>query len=381
MKRTVYLVAIVSVLGLLSGGRSAAQSTAPAEKTAGEVLKNVQVLKDVPISDFDNTMWFIAGSLGVPCQHCHVNPNDSDAKQAKLTARNMIRMTREINATNFGGRPVVTCNTCHQGSLTPNGVPGFWGKANKTPEQIAAYTKERQPGPPPGQSAPPTQSISPAPAAADPLPSADAVYENYRKAVGTTPISSIHIIAEADPDIGPPIHLEIYEVLPGKIEQTITLPGNQVRQIVDGDRGWAVTPASTVTLSPEQIKNLKGNPILSPFKFSVAEPPRTVTGIEKIGDHSYYVVEWRTAKNRIRLYFDTKTGLLYKSHGDAFTPLGTYPFEGIFDDYREVNGIQFAGSTTSLGTSGGARIKLTEIQINVPVDPKRFEPPPAAAPK
>jgi mono/diheme cytochrome c family protein len=301
----------------------------------------------------------------------------------------MIRMTRELNAANFGDRPgpVVTCNTCHQGSLQPNGVPNFWGKANKTPEQIAAYIKERQPGPASGQGTTPLPAAtSSAPAAVQPLPSVESVYENYRKAVGTTPLTSMHMVAEGEPDLSPPVRLEIYVIFPDKIEieQTPTGPGTRVRQIINGDRGWTVTPTATISLTPEQIKNVKASPLFSPVKFSVADVPRTVSGVEKIGDHSYYVVEWRTAKNRNRLYFDTQSGLLYKSHGDAFTPLGTYPYETMFANYRDVNGIKFPGSMDTQGTSGGARLKYSEIQINVPIESGKFEPPPpqpSTAPK
>ena len=81
---------------------------APAEKTAGESLKNVRVLKDVPMRQWNDTMTFIAGSLGVSCAYCHGQPWESDAKTTKQAARKMIQMTREINANNFEGRPEVT---------------------------------------------------------------------------------------------------------------------------------------------------------------------------------------------------------------------------------------------------------------------------------
>lgn len=383
MRKTFNLSVVIILFGTLYSAGSAAQSTPAAEKTAGEMYKNIQVLKDIPASDITNTMWFIAGSLGVPCQHCHVVPNESDAKQAKLTARKMIQMTRELNAANFGGKPVVTCNTCHQGNLKPNGVPNYWGKDNKTPEEIAAYIKERQPAPP-GQPVPPAQPVSPAPApaTAEPLPSVDTIIENYRKAVGATAVTSIHMIADLDPDVAAPVHLEIYMELPDKFEQTLSGPGIQVRQILNGDHGWIVNQGGTVPLNPNQVKGIKSAiRAMEPFKFSVAETPRTVTGIEKIGDRSYYVIESHTAKNRSLLYFDTQSGLLYKAHGNAFTPLGTYPYETIFSDYRDVNGVKFPGATKGLGSSGGVRYKFTLIETNVPVDPKRFDAPAPPSPK
>ena len=61
-------------------------------------------------------MQFIAASLGVECDFCHVQGKfDSDDKPAKKTARNMIAMTLAINKNSFNSRKEVTCYTCHRG--------------------------------------------------------------------------------------------------------------------------------------------------------------------------------------------------------------------------------------------------------------------------
>src|SRR5215813_8107792 len=86
-------------------------------------FKNLQVLRPDTDADLYGAMSFMAGSLGVTCEHCHVNPWDSDERDAKKTARQMMRMVREINETYFDGRPVVTCAACHHGSLKPAARP------------------------------------------------------------------------------------------------------------------------------------------------------------------------------------------------------------------------------------------------------------------
>ena len=52
-----------------NGEQISAPRTSAPEKTAGEVMKNVQVLKDAPASEWNSVMFFIAGSLGVGCEH------------------------------------------------------------------------------------------------------------------------------------------------------------------------------------------------------------------------------------------------------------------------------------------------------------------------
>jgi photosynthetic reaction center cytochrome c subunit len=100
---------------------------APGTPLAGDTLRNVQVLKDVPIPEFTRLMaamtsW-VAPQQG--CPYCH-NPADlsSDALYTKVVARRMIQMTRPINSgwhahvANTG----VTCYTCHRGQNVPSEI-------------------------------------------------------------------------------------------------------------------------------------------------------------------------------------------------------------------------------------------------------------------
>ncbi len=47
----------------------------------------------------------------------------SDEKRQKVTARYMILMVRNINASFQDGKQHVTCWTCHRGNTTPTTAP------------------------------------------------------------------------------------------------------------------------------------------------------------------------------------------------------------------------------------------------------------------
>src|SRR5260370_36927036 len=69
-------------------------------------------------------MQFIAASLGVECEHCHVeHAFEKDDKKPKVTARKMINMMMAINKDNFEGHREVTCYSCHHGAKDPAGTP------------------------------------------------------------------------------------------------------------------------------------------------------------------------------------------------------------------------------------------------------------------
>jgi hypothetical protein len=109
----------------------------PVEQTK----KNIKVLTGLPSSQLIPVMAFMSNSLGVTCGHCHVGKTwEVDDKPAKETARAHLKMTRAINEQNFGGRVVVTCNSCHQGHVTPAATPRLadagWNHAAPAPSAL-----------------------------------------------------------------------------------------------------------------------------------------------------------------------------------------------------------------------------------------------------
>lgn len=98
-----------------------------AKKPAGEVFKNVQLLKDVPADRFLRIMdTGYRQSLGVSCDYCHTDDRwEADDKRPKRAAREMILMTRMINEhlgklTEIDTQDAsVNCTTCHRGYVKP----------------------------------------------------------------------------------------------------------------------------------------------------------------------------------------------------------------------------------------------------------------------
>src|SRR5437763_12685485 len=121
LKPTIIAIGTASVclLALALAIGQAGQEQRP--QMAEEVFKNVQILKGIPVDEFMDTMGMFAAATGMNCVDCHVGDAGGDwAKYAtdtafKQTTRRMVTMVNTLNQGSFGGRPLVTCFTCHRG--------------------------------------------------------------------------------------------------------------------------------------------------------------------------------------------------------------------------------------------------------------------------
>jgi hypothetical protein len=128
-----------STIVLLKQPNSEGQPLRAPEDSAEKRFKNVKTpLKDLPASEFIDSMRYFAWSLGKNCEFCHVQHKmDLDDKKEKKTARKMIEMTASIDAEHFKNRPAVRCFTCHEGHEHPLTHPWF-------PDEAAAAAAAAQ---------------------------------------------------------------------------------------------------------------------------------------------------------------------------------------------------------------------------------------------
>src|SRR5271154_4241457 len=138
-KRMLRKLAIaVLALNTVCAAQSSPATAASVPKTAEQVYKNIQVLKGVPADQLIPAMQFVAASLGVQCDFCHLeNAFEKDDKETKQTARKMMRMMFAINQDNFDGHKKVTCYACHRGAHKPVATPLI----GEEPAQVAPEEK------------------------------------------------------------------------------------------------------------------------------------------------------------------------------------------------------------------------------------------------
>jgi photosynthetic reaction center cytochrome c subunit len=333
-------------------------------KMAEQVFKNIQVLKGVPADQVIPAMQFIAASLGVECEFCHVrNAFEKDDKDEKVTARKMMQMMFTANKETFEGKREVTCYTCHRGSTDPVGTPVILESEPKPATEVAAVSSEN-------------------------LPKADQLIDKYVEALGgkdtiqkiTSRVEKGTLIAG---EMKAPV--DVYAKAPDKRIAIVHMPGGDSSTAFDGHVGWIGAPGRPAReMSAVETDNVR----MDAEFFFAADLKQLfnsfrVRSQEKINDRDAYVVfAFNEGKPPVKLYFDAQSGLLVRLMRYVDTPLGSNPTQIDFADYRDAGGVKVPYRWTIARPSGRFTIQIEELHQNVPVDDARFvmpPPPPAAA--
>jgi photosynthetic reaction center cytochrome c subunit len=109
----------------------------PVGPKARDIYKNVPLLGDLSVADFNRHMAAITAWVAPPaegCNYCHIGENFADdSKYQKVISRKMIEMTRAVNGgwKQHVAETGVTCYTCHRGQPVPANV---WFKP-ETPQR------------------------------------------------------------------------------------------------------------------------------------------------------------------------------------------------------------------------------------------------------
>ena len=356
---------VLSLAMALAGAR--AQSASPqtsagatSPKLAEEQFKNIQTLKGIPAEQIIPSMQFIAASLGVECEYCHVRGSmEKDDKKPKITARKMMAMMMAINKDNFEGHREVTCFSCHRGAANPVATPII------TDEEGKPAAEEKKPA-----------DGKPA------LPAAEQLLDKYVAAAGgadalqkiTSRVQKGTLTAFG----GQHFPVEVYSKAPGKRISIMHLQVGESITAFDGKQGWLGVPNRVHMMSAAEndAARMDADLYFAAHVKSLYGKFRVDTG-EKIDGHDIYLVlARREDQPPLRLYFDQQSGLLLRLVRYAETPLGRNPTQIDFADYRDADGVKVPFRWTLARPGNRFTIQVDDLQQNVPIDDEKFAPPP-----
>jgi len=336
-------------------------SSAVAPKLAEEQFKNIQALKGIPADQLIPAMQFIAASLGVECEHCHVeHAFEKDDKKPKVTARKMINMMMAINKDNFEGHREVTCYSCHRGSADPMGTPIV---TEEVPKPAAVEGKN-----------PSEEKAS--------MPAADQLLDKYVSAIGGAAAMQ-KITTRAQKGTlsafgGEHFPVEVYSKAPDKRISIMHLKGGESVTAFDGKQGWLSVPGRVHVMSAAENDAARIDADLYfPAHVKALYQKFDVDSGGKIDGHDTYLVTGHTeGRPPLRLYLDKESGLLLRLIRYAETPLGRNPTQIDYADYRDANGVKAPFRWTLARPGNRFTIQVEQVEQNVPVDDAKFAMPP-----
>jgi photosynthetic reaction center cytochrome c subunit len=374
-KRITTAIGFTAVVWLLIAMRVGGQSAQGARPPmAEEVFKNIQVLKGIPVDEFMGTMGFFSAALGMNCTDCHVDESGgnwakySDDNDLKRTARRMVQMVAGINKGNFGGRQVVTCNTCHRGSRRPNVMPSLALLYGAPPPDEPGDPFEQAPG----------------------QPSADQVFDRYLKAIGgpdrlatlTSVVAKGFYKAFDDADKSP---MDLYARAPGQRTTIVHTLNGDSTTVVSASGAWiaapeAEKPVPLLAITGQELDGVRLEAsLLFPGRIKEALSKWRVGPAALIDDRETLVVQGNTASGgTATLCFDAKTALLVRLVRYDESPVGRLVTRVDYDDYRDVAGVKIPFKWTVSWLSGRSVFELSNVQPNVAIDAAKFARPAAA---
>ena len=238
-----------------------------------------------------------------------------------------------------------------------------------------------------------TATQTPAPAAAaqakpeakadEKLPAAEALFDNYLKALGgEASIDKFKSrVMRGSIEIAPmgvKGTFETSQKAPQKSLTTMNLTGlGAMQQGYDGAVGWAKDPFTGLReLKGGELANLQRAAFLNPGGWRKAYASMKTTGRSKVGDREVYVVEGaHSTDTPDKLYLDAQNGLLLRMDSVVDSPQGRVISETTFDDYREVDGIKVPYSVRAVMGAATVIMRIEEVKHDVPLDDKTFAKP------
>jgi outer membrane lipoprotein-sorting protein len=172
---------------------------------------------------------------------------------------------------------------------------------------------------------------------------------------------------------------------PRKMRLEIDLGGQKAIRVYDGkSAGWMINPfAENKDVQPMSEEELKGISEESDFDGPLVDYKAKGSQVELIGkeqfdDKPVYRLQLTNKNGDVRFYvFDASTFILLKWEGIRKIEDKEFPWESIFSDYREVQGLKypFQIDQGSPGTEIKQNLVTDKIEIDPQINDARFNKP------
>lgn len=246
---------------------------------------------------------------------------------------------------------VVTCHTCHRGTLAAERFPPL------PPRDYSTIVDKPVPT----------------------LPTSDEVWTAYRRAVAGPADGFATTILIATDDRNEDRHGSLEVVFKGsdRVRVTSTIPPDgTTSQAAKGDAGWIARGNQSRVLRADEVSGLRRMAErYRPIKLDRPGDLR-ISGVERVGSRDAYVAfSEPDSHTRRKWFFDVITGLLLRVQVTTETALVPLQQQVDYEDYRRVDGVMmpFIMRLSDGAPFSTSTYTFTSIRHNVEVDDSSFE--------
>lgn len=379
-------------IGVRAQGTGQQAATAASQgPLAPEKYKNIQVLNNVPADELRPSMDYFTAALGVQCNFCHVPDHfEADDRPEKKTARQMIQMVQRFNADSTN-KIQLGCATCHHGHNQPERTPPL--ATDMTPDEAAAFAARQQqmqqprgggPGAPAADAgrggAPGGQQGAPGAGRGGfqrPTETVDDVVGKYVQAMGGDALAKartrvIKGTVTSRDLVTVPFTTE--ETSSGNYRMAVDNKQGTLVRVWNGKDAW-IQSMGQVRDDLDRIQAAQVHRLADfnlPTNIKQRFTSLTVSRYGNIDNTPTIGLVGRADQETEQLQFNRDTGLLMRRAIQTRTPFGTLMEQVDYSDYRDVSGIKVPFLVTYATWNQVTTEKLSEAQINAPVDDAAF---------
>lgn len=168
------------------------------------------------------------------------------------------------------------------------------------------------------------------------------------------------------------------------VRSDVSVMGQQITNVIDGDKGWMINPMAGGTtaqdLPADAMKMAKGTTEPNVFQLAYLKTnkyPYELVGKEKQNDKDVYNLKVTRPEGTFNYFIDAASYRLLGFKGAVDVQGQKGETTGAYSDYKEVEGVTvpFTSDITAPGMPGTITAKLTKVTFNSTIDLTIFSKP------
>jgi hypothetical protein len=179
--------------------------------------------------------------------------------------------------------------------------------------------------------------------------------------------------------MGMEMPMEIWMKNPDKIKNVMSINGQELVQVYDGEKGYVISPMTgstePVEMTADQLKSVsRSNMFRNYLDEYLKEGKLTLEGEDNVNGKPVFKIKASLdGSNSATMFIDKSTYLVLKTVADVNQGGMAMTTESFPSDYTETNGILFPMKTTTSVNGMEMVTTFTKVEVDIPMEDSVFK--------